>query len=162
MDDFAIYDLPLLAGTVGISPIPGRTRHYPADFDRLIDWGPDAVVTMTTPEELLRKGAQSLGRDLAARGIGWHSLPVTDYGTPDDDVRARWPGVSTNLRKILADGGRVLVHCFGGCGRSGMAILRLMVDAGEIPEAALARLRQVRPCAVETDGQYTWASGAVG
>ncbi len=55
-------------------------------------------------------------------------------------------------------GGRVLVHCMGGCGRSGMALLRLMVESGEPADRALARLRAVRPCAVETPEQLAWAS----
>ncbi|MGB3280173.1 MAG: protein-tyrosine phosphatase family protein, partial [Pseudorhodobacter sp.] len=62
------------------------------------------------------------------------------------------------LRAILARGGRLMVHCRGGCGRTGMIALRLMVDTGEEPGAALARLRAVRPCAVETDAQEVWAS----
>jgi protein-tyrosine phosphatase len=47
----------------------------------------------------------------------------------------------------------------GGCGRSGTAALRLMVEAGENPKAALQRLRAVRPCAVETPEQFQWAAG---
>jgi hypothetical protein len=38
-----------------------------------------------------------------------------------------------------------------------MIILRLMIAAGEGPDAALARLRKTRPCAVETDAQMAWA-----
>jgi hypothetical protein len=41
-----------------------------------------------------------------------------------------------------------------------MAILRLMVESGEDPPAALARLRAVRPCAVETERQHCWATRA--
>ena len=33
-----------------------------------------------------------------------------------------------------------------------------MVESGEKPEAALQRLRAVRPCAVETEAQYLWAA----
>ena len=51
----------------------------------------------------------------------------------------------------------VLVHCFGGCGRSGMLVLRVMIEAGEPAGTALKRLRQVRPCAVETEAQMAWA-----
>ena len=39
-----------------------------------------------------------------------------------------------------------------------MAVLRLMIEAGEAPEVALPRLRAVRPCAVETEAQMTWAT----
>ena len=38
-----------------------------------------------------------------------------------------------------------------------MAALRLMVEAGEDGVAALARLREMRPCAVETEAQMAWA-----
>jgi hypothetical protein len=32
-----------------------------------------------------------------------------------------------------------------------------MVECGERPEAALRRLRAMRPCAVETEAQLAWA-----
>jgi hypothetical protein len=38
-----------------------------------------------------------------------------------------------------------------------MALLRMMVDTGEPGAQALARLRAVRPCAVETEDQRLWA-----
>ena len=158
MSEFVIYELPLLAGTLALSPIPGRTRHYGSDRDRLLVWGPAIVITMTTQAELDRKGSGGLGGDLAAHGIAWRHLPVEDFDTPGPEVEAAWPETSATARAMLAEGGRVLVHCFGGCGRSGMACLRLMVEAGEPPVSALARLRAVRPCAVETDAQLAWAS----
>jgi protein-tyrosine phosphatase len=46
----------------------------------------------------------------------------------------------------------------GGCGRSGSVALRLMVETGEAAADAFIRLRAARPCAVETDAQYRWAS----
>ena len=39
-----------------------------------------------------------------------------------------------------------------------MALLRLMAEAGEDVDMALARLRSVRPCAVETTAQQAWAA----
>jgi hypothetical protein len=42
-----------------------------------------------------------------------------------------------------------------------MAVLRLMIEAGEEPQSALARLRKVRPCAVETEAQMQWALAGV-
>ena len=38
-----------------------------------------------------------------------------------------------------------------------MAALRLMIEVGEDPDAALKRLRAVRACAVETEAQMIWA-----
>jgi protein-tyrosine phosphatase len=77
-----------------------------------------------------------------------------DYGVP----AGGWPDVSVDLHAVLAKGGRIVVHCRGGCGRTGMIALRLMIEAGEVLEVALERLRAVRPCAVETEAQRVWAS----
>ena len=84
MLEFVIHDLPLADGEVAITPMPGRTRHYQADWERLIVWAPDLVLTMTTQAELDRKGAGTLGADLANAGIAWLHLPVADFGVPDD------------------------------------------------------------------------------
>ncbi|MGJ8621287.1 MAG: protein-tyrosine phosphatase family protein [Yoonia sp.] len=154
MIGYSIYSLPVGSGTLAISPMPGRTRHYHADWLLLADWEPDLVLSMTTQPELDRKGAGSLGTDLRNAGIGWLHLPVADFGVPET---LDWDSVRTSALGVLADQGRVLVHCFGGCGRSGMIALRLMIAAGEAPEAALRRLRKIRPCAVETDAQMKWA-----
>lgn len=159
MIGFAIHDLPVAGGILGISPLPGRTRHYATDLEHLLAWRPDMVLTMVTAPELARKGAATLGMDLEAAGILWRHLPITDFGAPGPDVLAAWPEVSEAARGVLAGGGKVLIHCFGGCGRSGMAALRLMVEAGEDAKAALERLRIARPCAIETDAQMVWARG---
>ncbi|WP_306372146.1 protein-tyrosine phosphatase family protein [Pseudooctadecabacter jejudonensis] len=117
---------------------------------------------MTTQSEMDRMGASSFGHDLEAVGIAWHHLPIVDFGAPDATIRHQWHEVSAQAHTLLKEGGRVLSHCFGGCGRSGMVALRLMVEAGEAPDAALARLRAVRPCAVERDAQFDWASQTSG
>jgi len=154
MQGFAIYDFPLAGGTLAISPMPGRTRHYYTDWLHLLDWKPDLVITMTAQFELDRKGAGTLGQDLHNQGIEWLHFPVPDMGVPLDD---KWDEARESARRVLQSGGKVLVHCFGGCGRSGMVCLRLMIASGEDPDAALARLRKARPCAVETDAQMAWA-----
>ncbi|EBA13204.1 protein-tyrosine phosphatase family protein [Roseobacter sp. CCS2] len=154
MIEFAIYRLPVGGGDLALSPMPGRTRHYYTDWLHLLDWCPDLVLSMTTQAELDRKGAGTFGLDLRNTGIDWMHLPVPDFGVPDD---RDWPHVRDQVLAVLQRKGRVLVHCFGGCGRSGMMVLRVMVAAGEAPDAALARLRAVRPCAVETDDQMRWA-----
>lgn len=149
-----IHSLAVGGGELAITPIPGRTRHYDTDWLRLTDWGPALVISMTEQSELDRKGAGSLGSDLANAGIDWLHLPVPDYGVPAD---MDWSAVRDHALGVLGQGKRVLVHCFGGCGRSGMMCLRLMIAAGEDPGTALARLRRVRPCAVETAPQMAWA-----
>jgi len=109
-------------------------------------------------------GFETFGLDVCGGTLALSPMPpdaraaVADFGVPKDD--ATWDGVALQLLELLRQSKRVLVHCKGGCGRSGMAVLRLMIAAGEEPAQALARLRAVRPCAVETEAQLAWASGA--
>ncbi|MBL9046476.1 MAG: dual specificity protein phosphatase family protein [Tabrizicola sp.] len=153
-----IAELAVGGGLLAISPMPGRGGTYQADLRDLLAFSPSLVLTMTTSEELASKEATTLPDDLAHHGILWLHLPIVDFGAPDAATSALWPEASVRAREVLAQGGKVLVHCMGGCGRSGMAVLRLMVEAGEEPAAALTRLRAVRHCAVETPEQYGWAS----
>ncbi len=153
-----LASLPLLSGQIALCPQPGRGGSYDADLAAILRFSPDLVLSMTTAEELTARGAATLADDLALHGIAWAHLPIPDFGTPPEAVENLWPETSARARALLAQGGRVLAHCMGGCGRSGMAVLRLMVEAGEDPATALTRLRAARPCAVETPDQLSWAS----
>ena len=153
--EFPLATLPLGAGTLALCPLPADA---PART-RLRRFAPSLVISLTETDEMRSLGAADLPAWLADHGIGWTHFPVPDYQTPPDD--ADWPALSTRTRAILWSGGAVAVHCRGGCGRSGMIALRLMVDSGEAPEPALARLRQARPCAIETPAQAAWASAPI-
>ena len=159
MSEFAIFDVSAGSGRIGICPIPGRSGSYGLDMVTIQDWRPDLVLTMTETHELERMGATNLSADLAGFGCDWLHFPIVDLGVPEGETHIAWPAASVQIRGLLADGGRVLVHCYGGCGRSGMAIVRILVEMGEPPEVALARLRVVRGCAVETEAQMRWVKG---
>jgi protein-tyrosine phosphatase len=155
---FQIFEVAVGTGFLGISPLPGRSGRYDEDLIKIFQWNPSIVFTMTTMAEMERGRAGTLKSDLTTAGVQWAHLPVPDFGAPPDETEALWRDASSRAHKALSNNGRVLAHCYGGCGRSGMAVLRLMAEAGEDPEVALQRLRDVRPCAVETDAQYQWAA----
>jgi protein-tyrosine phosphatase len=150
---FKIAQVPIGPGLAGLCALPVS----PQDRAAVVDFAPDLVVSLTETHEMRDAGAVSLGADLTARGLGWLHLPVPDYGVP-----GQVPGCEAALarmRAVLDRGGRVLVHCRAGRGRSGAVVLALMVAAGEDAGAALARLRTLRPGAVETEAQRRWAEG---
>lgn len=158
---FAIFEIEVGTGRLGISPIPGVGGAYADDLRAITEWGAAACLTMTEMRELETYGATSLAHDLAAVGCAWHHLPIRDWGAPSPATEALWPAAAAEAHAALEAGRRVLTHCRGGCGRSGMAALRLLVERGEDPETALARLRAARPCAVETNAQFDWAAKGV-
>ncbi|MCG7520715.1 dual specificity protein phosphatase family protein [Ruegeria sp. Ofav3-42] len=157
MADFAIYALRAGSGTLALSPLPGGGGRYADDLKVIHDWRPDLVISMTTETEMQQAGAGGFGPDVQTGSAVWLHLPVEDFGAPPPEIEALWPQASVTARQVLSDGGRILVHCRGGCGRSGMVALRLMVENGEESNHALSRLRSARPCAVETDQQMAWA-----
>ncbi|MCQ0093895.1 protein-tyrosine phosphatase family protein [Roseovarius sp. M141] len=157
MTGFVIHALPVLRGILAIAPMPGSGGEYAADLEHLKDWQPAMVVTMTTSAEMVAAGAGNLGQDVAFLGSRWAHVATPDYGVPDADAMHNWDRAEPIALSALRGGGRVLIHCKGGCGRSGMAALRLMIAAGDAPDAALARLRALRPGAVETSAQMRWA-----
>ncbi|WP_071673811.1 phosphatase domain-containing putative toxin [Nioella nitratireducens] len=160
MSGFSVAELRVAGGTLGISPLPGRDGAYADDLEGLLSWRPGVVLSLTSEDEMQAKGACTLGPDLAGQGIAWRHFPVVDFSVPKARDRTVWTALSAEIHSGLGQGARILIHCHGGCGRSGMILLRLMVEAGEAPDGALTRLRAVRPCAVETDMQLMWATEA--
>ncbi len=144
-------------GRIGISPLPGKGDRFEVDLAAVLSWEPLLVLSMTEISEMEAAGSASLGARLESAGIEWAHLPVRDFGGLNGENALTWPALSSRLHSHLDEGNGVLVHCNGGQGRSGMIALRLMVDRGEDPNAALRRLRTARPGAVETDEQHAWA-----
>lgn len=158
MPDFKIFSLSVGGGTLALSQMPGRNGDFAADLAILLAWAPSVVVTMVEASEIAAHGAEGLGSLL--KGVQWQHFPVPDYQTPRPEQDHEWLLAQEKSLNALSQGQKVLVHCMGGCGRSGMSVLRLMIAAGEAPDLALARLRGVRPCAVETEAQMVWATTA--
>lgn len=155
IEAFHLFSVPLPQGTVMLSRLPGRSGDLENDLAAMVAAGVGTVISLTEQAEMADLGASAL--PLAAReaGLNWVHFAVPDFGvpTPDQD----WRAVTTAVKQAFAVDKAVLVHCRGGLGRSGMAVLRLMVESGEDPDHALARLRRIRPGAVETEAQERWA-----
>jgi hypothetical protein len=158
MSEFGIYALEAGNGLLAIAPCPGQAGSYEIDLEQIHAWRPSFVISMTSLPELERLGASQFIADVPTLGARWLHFPVEDFGTPDAAQAQAWKAISDKARGALNGGGRVLVQCRGGCGRSGMVALRLMVELGESLNDALTRLRYVRHCAVETDAQFDWAA----
>lgn len=156
IEPFAIHEIAHdTGGRLAICRLPGRSGALEADLGAIAAWKPHIVVSMTEVDEAARFGAAGLAAGLEVAGIRHDLFPVRDFGTP---VAAEWgwPPLAMQLHCALDNGAGVLLHCLGGKGRSGMVALRLLVERGMAPAAALAAIRAARPGAVETAAQEAW------
>jgi protein-tyrosine phosphatase len=128
-------------------------RDLALDLDRIRDWGAAAVVTLLEPKELTLLRVEGLGREVLLRNMRWFHLPIVDVSIPDEQFEQEWDIAGEELRSILRRGLDVLVHCRGGLGRAGRIAARLLIELGMEPTKAIARVRAVRPGAIETRDQ---------
>jgi protein-tyrosine phosphatase len=158
IEPFGIHEVRLANDArIGISRMPGRSGDLAGDVALIAAWPATIVVSMTEADEMAARGAGDLGEALEATRISWRHFPIRDFGAPEG-FETRWPALSPELHAALDAGKRILVHCAGGCGRSGMVAMRLLCERGTAPDDALATVRAARPCAVEKEKQRLWAA----
>jgi hypothetical protein len=111
---------------------PGRLlagRHPGATVDELLGTGVTLFVDLTEEGELEPYVAQLVGARHAR-------FPILDmWVTTDEQLVRTLDAIDTEL----AAGGTVLVHCWGGCGRTGTVVAAWWVRHGADPDEALER-----------------------
>ena len=131
---------------------PGRWNSLREALSELaLQWRITAMVTLT--EEPLEREV------LEEYGIAWLHLPIEDFGVPA--FEAAEEGVRFVLEEIR-HGGRVVVHCHAGYGRTGTFLACCLVAQGRPPGEAIRMVRAVRPGSIETGEQedfvHRWAA----
>ena len=157
MHSFEVFEISLGSALLGISCLPGLHGNVSADIEKIFNWKPAIIVSLTEKKEMEHLGARDFISLIEKEKIQWLHFPIKDFGIVDQQQKFLWEPTSKNIHQKINNGDRILVHCRGGCGRSGMIVLRIMIEFGEDPEEALERLRKIRPCAVETEAQENWA-----
>ncbi|MFH1474448.1 MAG: ADP-ribosylglycohydrolase family protein [Chloroflexota bacterium] len=164
VDWVPLGDVPGLAdapGALGMTLLPGKKRlgysgpqwrDPAADARRLreVD-GCSTFLLLVEDVDLTMTRAWGTTPMLEAAGIRVVRHPVPDMDVPSDRDAFR-----VTLDDMLAGirrGERVVVACRGGLGRTGTAGACLLVDGGVPPDAAIARVRAVRPGTVEEPSQ---------
>ncbi len=117
-------------------------------------------MSLVEDHELAALKVPALGAEVTARHMDWLNLPIADVSVPGPSFEALWAEVGETLRARLRGGFDILVHCKGGLGRAGMIAARLLTELGVPAEEAIARVRSVRPGAIETAAQLQAVRGA--
>jgi protein-tyrosine phosphatase len=84
--------------------------------------------------------------------------PIVDFSIPED--QNLFVQDVLNIIQLLNNGNNIYIHCFAGHGRTGMAILSLMVLLGQDPKTSLNIVYE-KVHGPETEDQITFATSLI-
>lgn len=112
----------------------------------------DLVVSLLDEHEMKWLGIPKELEELENAGLEVRHYPIEDMDIPDD-IGKFDNLVKEVVEQYLKKGKRVLVHCQGGNGRTGLFVACLFIYQGYNSNDALRKVRTVRKYAVETNKQ---------
>lgn len=158
-------------GRIGLVHCPGtgmygvlpeqRSGTLDVDLAALRQWGAGSLVTLLQPFEMDALGVGQLGERARALGLGWWHLPITDGCAPGASFEEHWTEAGPALHDVLDGGGRLVLHCRAGIGRTGTVAARLLIERGVDPREAVIAIRRARPGAIESQEQMAWVLGTL-
>ncbi len=137
---------------LAIGPLPVATQ----DLADIRNWGAERVLVLVTDGEVRSYGIDDIAGHYREAGLHCNRAPLDDYTAPDAGFDRDWVAIRRELIELLADGGKVLIHCKAGKGRSGTLAAALLVAGGLSATDAIAAVRRHRPGAIETAAQEDW------
>lgn len=164
-------EVPGSTGIIGLTFCPGKKqkaamtgtwdRDIEKDLAAIRSWGGSVLISLIEEHEYVEMEVTELPQACAQHGIVWHGLPMIDGAIPDTAWEESWIKIQPSLHQTLQNGGRIVIHCKGGLGRTGLLAARILVEFGMPPIEAINQVRQARPGAIETIEQecYVLAVG---
>ena len=158
--------IPGSAGLIGMTFCPGKkqpaamtgawNRDIDKDLATIRAWGASVLISLIEAHEFVELQVPELPRVCRRYDLVWHGLPMVDGSIPGVRWENRWKEVEPSLYQTLRAGGRIVIHCKGGLGRTGLLAARILVEFGMSPSEAIKQVRQARPGAIETVEQETY------
>jgi ADP-ribosyl-[dinitrogen reductase] hydrolase len=147
-------------GVIGLTFCPGKVqpdamsgpwaRNLHKDLQTIRDWGASALVNLLEVHEMQELRVPHL-REAVGNFMAYFHLPIRDTDIPGPEFEQAWKSAGAELRRRLLAGEKILIHCKGGLGRTGMIAARLLVELGLAPDEAIRRVRRARPGTIERE-----------
>ncbi len=140
------WQLNVDAGALVLTPCPGTKD---ADLDtslaQLQQQGVAAIVTALDESELASKGVAELGEKAQQLGMKWFQIEIEDDCAPGDEFAAKWQQASPELHQVIAQGGKVAMHCMGGSGRTGLLAAHFLLEKQWQLDDIVREVQALRP-----------------
>jgi ADP-ribosyl-[dinitrogen reductase] hydrolase len=154
---------------IGLSFCPGKyqpqaqtgawDRSMEKDLARIREHGYDVIVSLIDRDYYGRDEFELLKVTELKQGIvesydmKWLWIPIVDCQIPDGSPSDNNMG---EIIDLLRHDFSVFIHCKGGLGRAGLVSAWVLTHFGLTAEEAIAKIRLVRPRAIENITQENW------
>merc|ERR1719495_1130084 len=111
-------------------------------------------MTLMQPQEFRKYRVPTLLEEYSKLGLKVHHFNMEDGNIPS--YQQLFSSIET-VKSVIASGGRLLVHCYGGLGRTCLVVAAFLmsIDPHMTPEYVIDLMREKRgPRAVQTIKQY--------
>ncbi len=125
------------------------------EIERLRRAGFATIVCLLHPDDSPPQQPAYDPADAGRLGYAWHNIPVFDYHAPTLDQFDEF----RRLVEARLESGKLLVHCWGGSGRTGTMGAAYWVFKGVSAADAVARVRRANPKAIEAPVQRASLDG---
>jgi len=145
-------------GALGLTILPGRkdySRSIDEDLLQLKNEGVEVIIPLITDDEFYHFGVDELLKD----GFIVHRLPIMDQlVSSEQEMRS----LIKFMDEQINSGKKVMIHCVGGLGRSGMAAASYLKYKGLTADKAIEVIRTTRgPRAVESKIQEEFVQNII-
>ena len=149
-----VDEIPLGSSVAGRLFFTGL-RTIAADSAEIVNKTQASTILCLVEDHELTEHAPTYGRWLSDSGLAWR-VPIVDFGVPANNLAVE---TAHSLAARLRAGDHVIVHCFGGKGRTSLigSLALLSVGTAITLDQALALIATHRDGAgPETDAQRTF------
>ena len=153
-------------GILGMTIAPGKKgasvmgddwdRDLFTDIAAIKAWGATLVISLIENHEFDSLSIQGLPTELKNSELQWLHLPIKDVSVPNAQFEKQWSESVASIYRCLDQGEKVLVHCRGGLGRTGLIVARLLMAYGASADEAIKQVRAARKGAIETKEQEAY------
>ncbi|SEG11076.1 cyclin-dependent kinase inhibitor 3 family protein [Vibrio hangzhouensis] len=140
-----------------LTPCPGtKGTSLDESLAQLKEQGVTIIVTALDEHEMIAKGVSELGQKAKALGMKWFQTPIEDDQAPGEDFAADWKTIAPELHQAVNAGEKIVMHCMGGSGRTGLLAANLLLEKGWDLETIRREVQALRPGAFTKQPQIDY------
>lgn len=136
-------------------PAPRGGTHLAEELEQLRIEGVQVLVSLLPEDQEKNLELERESELCKSGGVEFVSFPISDHDVPVSFSEAK--SQIAGIAAFLEDGKNVVIHCWGGIGRSGMIAAAVLFMRGIMPKQAFSLIQTARGERVpETPEQENW------